>query len=557
MSEIERLIKEKIEDYDEAYHAAQIFVEENQEEMLENFRYGEYLSRPVEKNQILFWCNGKGEDAQIPRYIFDSIHRAYKKEYRYVWVMKAKQTSLEDMPKDVVGIRKNSPEYWEALSCSGYLIGNGSLPSVFTKREEQVYFNSMSKLFEQKQAGAAMEEKELPIRQLLKTDFLFAKNPDEAKQVYGKEYMLENLYAGQVLLSENPGEDAASMANAILGKGSAKHIRLNENRKKTILLFTRWKEKREHRNLIRYFLSQVDKEKYDVTLVTPRIGNIRLEEEFRRLLEDVRRFTYHGFMNAAREELLHYKTLEKGADVYAVCPEIKAYMDGIVKREWQRIWGNVAFDCVVLTGTMGYPQYYMAGQVKAGKKVLLDYDFMELFREKRGEQWRTAMTMFDRIYAPAGKRLPGEYGEENRERVVSMPVSVENGSYEEAEIFVRDGAEYFVCDKWVNEKGRRCMKLVRLPKKGSCLVSAEVDADLLEALQKRAAGGQEVFLLGENAEEWKAVLPQAIVADEYVRKYLYMLPIGKLFFERFSHYYGESKDEDVTGIFEGYGIALD
>lgn len=101
------------------------------------------------------------------------------------------------------------------------------------------------------------------------------------------------------------------------------------------------------------------------------------------------------------------------------------------------------------------------------------------------------------------------------------------------------------------------MKLVRLPKKGSCLVSAEVDADLLEALQKRAAGGQEVFLLGENAEEWKAVLPQAIVADEYVRKYLYMLPIGKLFFERFSHYYGESKDEDVTGIFEGYGIALD
>ena len=191
-------------------------------------------------------------------------------------------------------------------------------------------------------------------------------------------------------------------------------------------------------------------------------------------------------------------------------------------------------------------------------KVLVDLDFLSYIHEKYPARWRKALTVFNRIYAPADCLQLGSYGQENRLRVMRLPVLVaEQPEGDQVEVVSYQEKEYLVCDKKKAENGHITMKLVRKPEPGSILVNADLlpAADLkkrLEQLEK----GHGLYVLGEQGSAYKSFLPRAVVLDEYVRKQLYLLPEAWGFFSGFDGYVGNAAlEEDVTEkICKAFGV---
>lgn len=61
MSEIEKLLETKIEDYESARRQALKFIDENKEELAAKYDYAAFLEQPLKEKQIFFlWENSTG-----------------------------------------------------------------------------------------------------------------------------------------------------------------------------------------------------------------------------------------------------------------------------------------------------------------------------------------------------------------------------------------------------------------------------------------------------------------------------------------------------------------
>lgn len=200
MADVENILREHYGNYDLECLAVKRHIDENDIRFEARSIYAKYLKEPVEKKQIFFWCRGKKNCVDVPRYIFEYLHQTYGQTYTYIWAADKKNSSAGELPRDVIFVENESEEYWKAIACSEYLVGNTMLPSVFTKRKEQVYVNSMTGtpgLL--KKRNADLNKHFLILREMLKTDYLISDSQWMTEQIYETEYRLPGIYNGKII----------------------------------------------------------------------------------------------------------------------------------------------------------------------------------------------------------------------------------------------------------------------------------------------------------------------------------------------------------------------
>lgn len=531
-NEIEKLLMEMTEDYKEQYALAEKYVAQHTDDLKERFRYAGYMEKPIKKNQIVFWNGNQCSFDGIPKSVFAYIYGKFGNEYSYIWVIKNEKDKSAELPLEVECVKKNTPEYWKALAVSGYLIGDGNLPVPFIKRQEQVYFN-----VKRNKDEAGIDAESLYKKELAKADYLLECTNEDA-------------------ISE---ETIRNTAEGIFGKTTPAQ---NENTgKKKILFLVNWKEEREHRCLIKAMLHSADRTKYDVTVISPRMNSHALEADLGTLPSDVKKFIYRGRMTVTEKDFILFRILEKHPEIYVKYEAARDFADALMEAEWRRIWGEQNFDCVVCAGKLTVQQYFMACALRCREKLLVDMDFLSTLKEREPKRWETAVSVFSRIYIPSGRENANRYEKENLPVIQRLPVFFckEDESAAFADTVQTEGREYLVCDKWKGDNNRICVKLVLLPEKGSCLVNTDriPDCGRMDYL-KQALGEKKVYLLGENSDYYRSFLKNSIILDKYVREYLPIMQSGKIFYERFSAYYGDSTLEyDVMNeICSHYGIKI-
>lgn len=180
-SKVEEILKKYAEDYDVQSVSAENYIREHESDLRDRFLYAEYLEKPVNKKQIMFWNGNQCTYDGVPREVFEDTYRKKGKEYSYVWVIRNDEDIHPEAPLEITYVKKNTPEYWEALAVSGYLIGDGNLPVPYVKREEQFYANVYHK-----QEKTGIDTECLYEKELFKMDYLFQK-PEEKEKDFRTE----------------------------------------------------------------------------------------------------------------------------------------------------------------------------------------------------------------------------------------------------------------------------------------------------------------------------------------------------------------------------------
>ncbi|WP_373219894.1 CDP-glycerol glycerophosphotransferase family protein [Ruminococcus sp. 5_1_39BFAA] len=558
MSEIEKLLRENIEEYEAASRQAMKYVAENKKDLEPKYEYAGYLDKPVKENQIFFLWENKGAEWSLPKKILDYVQHTYGREYTCICMAK----SGVKLPGSM-GVKQDTPQYWEALACSKYIISSMSLPLAFVKRKEQIYFNTMSGAYEAESLDTT-EGISVLAREMLKTDFSYAVSPEEAEKLWTEKTGIGKVYDGVILVSKEPEEDAGEIGEIILGKkaegitGKVERLTFREPGKKKLLVLTSWKAEREQKLVIRRFLREIDRSRYDVAVMSAWVNEPGAFRDFAVSVPgNMAKVMYRGRMVMNEEDYRNYRIIEKNPDVYVKYGEVRRYVNSLVEREWGRALGTGFWDVCLLLGSMGYLQYYMAAGLGAKTKVLVDLDFLAYIREKHPSKWRVGVTVFDRIYAPSGSVSLADYGMENRIRAMRLPVFVSEKPSDVPETVQFNGNPYLICDKWQNEDGKTGMKLVQLPSEGGFLVNGDMLPDEKRKEALKALGKEHsIYVLGMNAAGYTSFLPDAVVLDEFVRQGLYLLPSAWTFYGRLSGYLGDSRlDHDVlSDICKAYGV---
>lgn len=209
MSDIKDILKENIENFQLEYEKLNKTLEEKKEELQNGWMYAGYLKKSVKEKQILFWCKGYLSCADTPRYIFDYLYETFGNEYKYVWVVKSQKWIPKDFPAEVKFVVWETPEFWEALACAKYLIGNVLLPGNFVKRTEQIYVNTLlgiDYLYRKSNVGNQNAQSQV-LMELLKTDYLIADSEWMLENLYRQKYQLSNIYQGKILLADSVRAD--------------------------------------------------------------------------------------------------------------------------------------------------------------------------------------------------------------------------------------------------------------------------------------------------------------------------------------------------------------
>lgn len=399
---IETILKEKTENYEELYKAGKDYIKEHEAELKERFWYARFLEKPLVEKQAVFWNGNACTFGGKVKEEYEKLRELHGEDYTYVWVIRNERPA--EVKEKITWVKKNSPQYWEALAVSGLLMGEGNLPVSFRKRPGQVYIGNPQMPEKEEIDGVS-----LLVKELLKLD--------------------------ATLTSPGKGE--------LLEKYNFQTSR--EDTRKKILILTNWKEEREHRYLIREILKRTDAGTYAVTVAVPRVMSLPLEKELEALPEEARKFIYRGRMTVTEKDFLLLRVLEKHPELYVSEPEIKAYVDGLMKEEWTRIWGEQKFDCVVLAGSLSVQQYLMAQALDCGKKVLVNMEFLDAQKSKNEEGWKQIVSSFD--------------------EVLTLPL-LESEEEEEPEILELEGVRYYILDTWEGEKGRTVRKLLPVPADG-------------------------------------------------------------------------------------------
>lgn len=558
MSEIEKLLEEKMDEYESARRQAKKFVHENHRELSKNFAYAEELSKALTENQIFFYLENRTKGGELVREMLEYATHSAGNSYTCICCAKGGFSFFGPSGK-VQMIKEESPEYWTALATSQYIISSIPLPVPYVKREGQVYFNAMAEVYDQENLEN-VSFLSVTARELLKTDFIYAPSHQVAAKTWLEKCKVGQVYDGKVLVPDSPKEAGRALAEYVLEGRKSEELEsfsLREDpHKKKILILGSWKAEREAKRTVKSFLENLDSSQYDVVLYTGWLSEDRERREFLSLAKQIPLLMGAGRMTLNEADFLNYRTIEKNPVVYLENVRIRNYVDELIKREWGRLFGTTSWDVVFLAGSVGYLPYYLAAKAPAKTKVLADLDFLPYIREKYPARWRRALTVFDRIYAPSGCLQLGSYGAENRLRTMRLPV-LPAEKEAETEKVSHNGNTYLVCEKWEMENGRTSMQLVQLPEEGSILVNGDLpfsqgQKEKLMALAKE----HRLYILGAESAAYHNAFPDAVVLDEYVRSGLPLHPAAWEFFTAFSGYVGnQALEYDVTGkICKAFGV---
>lgn len=556
MSEIEKILEQNMEEYESARRRAKKLVKGYTQEISRNYEYADALvNLPVNPKQIFFLWEKETRGGELIREMFEFVKKTYGKNYSCFACVKG-GFSFGNAGK----VAENSASYWRALASSGIIVSSLELPVSFVKRDGQIYLNTMSEVYEKKRLDTK-EFGSVTARDMLKTDFICV--PDQqGKENWTKKCPSEGIYPGKVLaFGEKVKNKAASLAAFLLEGNTPEGLEcfsLRNPEKKRLLILGSSEAKPEVTLVVNRILAKIDPEKYDVAFFSENLGNKEKCKAFFSQMGKATGFMGEGRMTVSEAEYLNYLTVEKNPEVYLENPIIRSYIDELVKREWNRLFGTASWDAVIVAGSSKYLSYYLAAKARAKKKVLVDLDFLPYVHEKYLARWRKALTVFNRIYAPADCQQLGIYGLENRLRVMRLPVlPAEKPEENQVELVSYQKKEYLVCNKKKEADGHIFMKLVRKPEPGSMLVNGDLmptaeQKKLLEQLDK----DHRLYVLGEQGAAYKSFLSRAVVLDEYVRKQLYLLPEAWEFFSGFEGYVGNPALEyDVTEkICKAFGV---
>lgn len=549
MNEIEKILKENMEDYESLKRQALKFVHENQKELSKNYEYAGFCQEPVAQRRLFVVVDARKPGGELLLDMLKYLMQCHVEDYEVIACVKGSFHLTKNL--NITYVKEESQDYWKGLAQSGFIFSNVLLPGSFVKRQEQIYFNSMLGEMEAADTGEFISG---AARELLKTDYIYASSEKTAEENWLKKCSLGQVYDGKVLvlpqnLQKNTEEISKLVSSIVpdLSSREAKMISLRQGgKKKKVLVLGSWKAEQQTKTVVQKLLESMDKNQYDILLYSGWLGGKGEVKEYLSFEKDLPRVMGAGRMTLSEEDFLNYRMIEKNPAIYLENPMIRRYMKRLAKREWGRLFGNSSWDVVLVAGSTGYLPYYLAAEAPARMKVLVDLDFLPYVHEKYPARWRKALTVFDRIYAPAACQQLGGYGQENRLRIMRLPVlTAEQPESGQVETVSYNGETYLVSEKQRLQGERVSMKLVQKPVTGSILVNGELapngeQKELLEKLAKE----HRLYVLGTQSAAYKSFLPDAVVLDEYVQKELYLHPAAWEFFGAFSGYVGNPGLED-------------
>ncbi len=207
--------------------------------------YQKYCKLPLDEKCILLEAgqgkNLNGNMLAMARELFEN--KAYA-GYKVVYVVT--KENLEEAKKrfafyqyPLILTIRNSDEYKKYLACAKYLMTDNSFPPYFLKREQQVYMNTWHGT-PLKTLGISDLKNAASLANIQKNYLMcdYALFPNTfTKDVFVKDYMLENLYKGEIVLADYP----RNMALLDKEKSDALRSKLGLSDKKLIAYMPTWR----------------------------------------------------------------------------------------------------------------------------------------------------------------------------------------------------------------------------------------------------------------------------------------------------------------------------
>lgn len=250
----------------------------------------------------------------------DAFYATYKK---YVVCNKETYNSIQKLLEDkniknnVELVKIHSRKYCRLLASSKYLINNSTFPSYFIKKEGQVYVNTWHgtplKMMG-RNIKSAPQELGNTQRNFFMADYLLYQNEFMFEKMR-KDYMLDNFYQGEYLLSGYPRNDI------FYNEEARKNIRekLGIQGKKVIVYMPTWrgtlkeKENIEQCNYIAELLTPIDSSLNEDTIMYVKLHNyVNMMLDFRKF-KNIQKFpkgyeTYE-FLNIADMLVTDYSSV--------------------------------------------------------------------------------------------------------------------------------------------------------------------------------------------------------------------------------------------------------
>lgn len=148
----------------------------------------------------------------IFRYLLESKDYAHLK---HIWTLASFDEYREVIEKyhddpRVSFVEQESPQYFEALARSEYVINNSTFPWAFSKRKGQIYVNTWHgtplKLMGYDVSGGGPDTRNI-IRNFVQADYLISPNAFTTEQMYYRAYKLRNIFEGKILEAGYPRID--------------------------------------------------------------------------------------------------------------------------------------------------------------------------------------------------------------------------------------------------------------------------------------------------------------------------------------------------------------
>ena len=186
-------------------------------------RYARWRRTPLRTRAVLYESFGGNGALCNPEAIFRYLLEAPDMgDLQHIWVLddleKHQELRREFAARSGVRfVQIHSPEYFEALATSQYLINNATFGADFVKRPDQVYVNTWHGV-PLKHMGYDLEDGGLDsrniVRNFLAADYLLSANPFMSDTMYRQAFRLEGLYQGRIIEEGQPRTDRQLTAQA-------------------------------------------------------------------------------------------------------------------------------------------------------------------------------------------------------------------------------------------------------------------------------------------------------------------------------------------------------
>lgn len=178
-----------------------------------DLKYTKYYEKLAVNDKVILFESKHGDDlaGNIFNMLYEMGRDSYK-DFRILLVLKKELYETYDrLLKNynidyVTFIELHSDEYLRALAAAKYLVTDTSLPPYYIKKPEQVYLNTWHGT-PLKAMGRAVPDREYGLGNVQRNfniaDYLLYQN-EFSRDIFLKDYMLDKIYEGKVLLSGYP-----------------------------------------------------------------------------------------------------------------------------------------------------------------------------------------------------------------------------------------------------------------------------------------------------------------------------------------------------------------